>query len=73
MLIVFFLSDFSTLRVDYGKKNYMIIPYSVEPILTGQPVLKGLHAIPHGWPLNTGLTVRLNLVTGSHRSVFSKS
>ena len=48
MLIVFFLSDFSTLRVDYGKKNYMIIPYSVEPILTGQPVLKGLHAIPHG-------------------------
>ena len=48
MLIVFFLSDFSALRVDYGKKNYLIIPYSVEPILTGQPVLKGLHAIPHG-------------------------
>ena len=31
-----------------AKKNYLIIPYSVEPVLTGQPVLKGLHAIPHG-------------------------
>ena len=56
-----------------AKKNYLIIPYSVEPVLTGQPVLKGLHAIPHGWPLNTGLTMRLNLVTGYHRSVISKS
>ena len=73
MLIVFFWAILMHLESIMAKKNYLIIPYSVEPVLTGQPVLKGLHVIPHGWPLNTGLTMRLNFGTGYHRSVISKS
>ena len=35
--------------------------YSVQPVLSGQPVLNGHLTIPQGWPVNTGSTVPGNI------------
>ena len=35
----------------------MYLAYTVEPLLSGQPLLSGHLTFPRGWPLNRGSTV----------------
>lgn len=44
-------------------------PYSVEPVLSGQPVFRGHPAIPREWPLNTGSTVDREMDTWMDRQI----